>query len=102
MAALTTSRNTPEMADLGRIQVYPVEANTIVYLGSMAALNAAGNAVPASSTAGLKLAGRADRVHNGMPGQDANNTGGAAGAISVVCRRSVFMYAVNDGSIAAA
>ena len=55
MAALTSARNTPEMADLGRIQAYPVEANTVVYLGSMVALNAAGNAVPASSIGGLHL-----------------------------------------------
>ncbi len=102
MAALTSARNTPEMADFGRIQVYPVEANTVAYLGAMVALNAAGNAVPASSTAGLRIVGRAERVHNGMPGQNADNTGGAAGAISVVCRRGVFMYADNDNSIAQA
>ncbi len=113
MAALTSSRNTPEMADFGRMQVYPVEANTTVYLGSMVALNANGNAVPASSAPGLRIVGRAERLYNGLPGQDAVNTSsamipgtnqpaGAAGAISMVCRRGVFMYAVNDGSIAQA
>lgn len=113
MAALTSSRNTPEMADFGRMQVYPVEANTTVYLGSMVALNANGNAVPAGSTPGLRIVGRAERLYNGIPGQDAVNTSsvmipgtnlpaGAAGAISVVCRRGVFMYADNDGSIAQA
>jgi hypothetical protein len=102
MAALTSARNTPEMADFGRIQVYPVEANTVVYLGAMVALNAAGNAVPASSAAGLRIVGRAERVHNGIPGQNADNSGGAAGAIAVVCRRGVFMYAINDSSIAQA
>jgi hypothetical protein len=90
------------MADFGRIQVYPVEANAVVYLGSMVALNAAGNAVPASSISGARLVGRAERLHNGIPGQNADNTGGAAGAIAVVCRRGVFMYAVNDNSIAQA
>lgn len=102
MAALTNARNTPEMADFGRFQVYPVEANTVIYLGAMVALNAAGNAVPASSMAGLKIAGRAERVHNGIPGQNADNTGGAAGAIAIVCRRGVFMYADADNSISAA
>jgi hypothetical protein len=102
MAALTSARNTPEMADFGRIQVYPVEANTVIYLGAMVALNAAGNAIPANSSAGLRIVGRAERVHNGIPGQNADNTGGAAGAISVVCRRGVFMYADNDASIAQA
>jgi hypothetical protein len=102
MAALTNSRNTPELADGGRTQVYPVEANTTVYLGSIVALNANGNAVPAASVPGLKIAGRAEMVHNGMPGQDAVNNPGAAGAISIVARRGAFMYAVSDGSIAAA
>jgi hypothetical protein len=102
MAALTNSRNTPELADGGRMQVYPVEANTTVYLGSIVALNTNGNAVPATSAATLKLIGRAEMTHNGIPGQDAVNNPGAAGAISVVCRRGAFMYAVNDGSIAAA
>ena len=102
MAALTNSRNTPELADGGRLQVYPVEANTTIYLGGMVALNANGNAVPAASAPGLKIIGRAEMVYGGMPGQDAVNNPGAAGAISVVARRGVFMYAVNDGSIGAA
>ncbi|HZP45350.1 MAG TPA: hypothetical protein VFB15_06860 [Candidatus Binataceae bacterium] len=102
MAALTNSRNTPEFADGGRLQVYPVEANTTIYLGSIVALDANGNAVPASSQAGLKIVGRADQVLNGIPGQDAVNNPGAAGAISIVVRRGVFMYGVNDNSIGAA
>lgn len=102
MAALTNSRNTPELADGGRMQVYPVEANTTVYLGSIVALDAAGNAAPAASAPNLKVVGRAEMVFNGMPGQDAVNNPGAAGAISIITRRGVFMYAVNDGSIGAA
>ena len=102
MAALTNSRNTPELGDDGRIQVYPVETNTTIYLGSIVALDTNGNAVPATSTTGLKIIGRAEMTYNGIPGQDAVNNPGAAGAVSVVCRRGVFMYAVNDGSIGAA
>ncbi|HEX4208752.1 MAG TPA: hypothetical protein VHY56_00040 [Candidatus Binataceae bacterium] len=102
MAALTNSRNTPELADGGRIQVYPVEANTTIYLGSIVALNGNGNAVPAAGLANLKVVGRADMVSNGFPGQDAVNNPGAAGAVAIVVRRGVFMYAVNDGSIGAA
>ena len=102
MAALTNSRNTPELADGGRIQVYPVEANTTIYLGSIVALDSNGNAVPASSTPNLRLIGRAEMVSNGFPGQDAVNNPGAAGVIAIVARRGVFMYAVNDGSIGAA
>jgi hypothetical protein len=99
MAALTNSRNTPELADGGRMQVYPVEASTTVYLGSIVALDANGNAVPASTTAGLRVIGRAEMTYGGVPGQDAINSG-AAGAVSIVARRGVFMYSINDGSIA--
>ena len=102
MAALTNSRNTPELADAARTMVYPVEANTTVYLGSMVALNANGNATPASSVATLKIIGRAELVVNGLPGEDAVNNPGAAGAMSIVARRGVFMFAVNDGTIGAA
>jgi hypothetical protein len=105
MAALTNSRNTPEMADGGRMRVYPVEANTNVYLGGMAALNAAGNAVPASATTTVvnaqKVIGRAERVNNGIPGQNALNNPGAAGALSIVVRKGVFLYN-QDNSITAA
>jgi hypothetical protein len=99
MAALSKSRNTPELADGGRTMVYPVEANTTVYLGSMVALNTSGNATPAAAVAGLKVLGRAEMAHDGTPGQDAVNNPGVAGAISIVARRGVFMFSVNDGSI---
>jgi len=106
MAALTNSRNTPEMADFARFRVVPVEAATTIYLGSMVAINAAGNAVPASSNPTLKVIGRAERVHDGMVAQDAVNIvngpipgAGAAGAISIIVKRGVFLYADNDASI---
>jgi hypothetical protein len=105
MAALSNSRNTPEMADGGRMRVLAVEANTIVYLGSMVALDANGYAVPASATTttanALRIVGRAERVENGIPGENAINNPGAAGAISIVARKGVFMFD-QDGSIAAA
>jgi hypothetical protein len=105
MAALTTSRNTPEMADGGRIRVLSVEANTTIFLGSMVAINAAGNAVPASATTttanAQKVIGRAEYVVNGIPSQNAVNNPGTAGAIQVAVRKGVFMYA-QDNSITAA
>src|SRR5271154_4207982 len=97
MAALTNSRNTPELADGGRIQVYPVEANTTIYLGSIVALDGNGNAVPASSTPGLKVIGRADMMSNGFPGQDAVNNPGAAGAIAGVVWRGGVLDWGGDG-----
>ena len=105
MAALSNSRNTPEMADGGRMRVLPVEANTNIYLGGIVALNAAGNAVPASATTtvanALRVVGRAEYVKNGIPGQNAINNPGAAGAISITARKGVFLYAT-DGSVGAA
>jgi len=105
MAALSNSRNTPEMADGGRMRVLPVEANTNIYLGGIVALNAAGNAVPASATTTVanaqRVVGRAEYVKNGMPGQNAINNPGAAGAISITARKGVFLYAT-DGSVGAA
>jgi hypothetical protein len=93
------------MADGGRMRVYPVEANTNIYLGGMVALNAAGNAVPASATTtvanALRVVGRAEYVKNGIPGQNAINNPGAAGAISITARKGVFLYAT-DGSVGAA
>jgi hypothetical protein len=105
MAALTNARNTPEMADGGRMRVYPVEANTNIYLGGIVALNAAGNAVPASATTtvanALRIVGRAEYVTNAVPGQNAINNPGPAGAISITARKGVFLYA-SDGSVGAA
>ena len=86
MAALSNSRNTPEMADGGRMRVFPVEANTNIYLGGIVALNAAGNAVPAAATTTTA---------------NALNNPGAAGAIAITARKGVFLYAT-DGSVGAA
>jgi hypothetical protein len=104
MAALTNSRNTPEMADGGRIRVLNVEANTTIFLGSMVAINGNGNAVPASATTttanALKVVGRAEYVVNGIPAQNAVNNPGAAGAIQIAARKGVFMYS-QDTSVTA-
>jgi hypothetical protein len=105
MAALTNSRNTPEMADGGRIRVINVEANTTVFLGGIVAINANGNAVPASATTttanALKVIGRAEYVVNGFPAQNAVNNPGAAGAIQIAVRKGVFMFA-QDTSVTTA
>lgn len=105
MALLTASRNTPEMADGGRLRVFGVEANTNLYLGGMLAIDASGYAVPASATTttanALKIIGRVERVVHGIPGANALNNPGAAGAISVAARKGVFMYD-QDNSITVA
>ncbi|HUY26151.1 MAG TPA: hypothetical protein VMV27_01915 [Candidatus Binataceae bacterium] len=97
MAGLANGRNTPELADGGRMRVLPVEANTNVYLGGIVALDAAGNAVPAAASVSptvvaLRIIGRAEMVLNGIPGENALNNPGAAGAISIVARKGVFLF----------
>ena len=49
----------------------------------------------------LKVVGRAEYVKAGIPGQNAINNPGAAGAISITARKGVFLYAT-DGSVGAA
>lgn len=96
MAGLTNSRNTPELSDAGRMRVFGVEANTNVYLGGILALDANGYAVPASATTttanAQRIIGRAESVVNGIPGENALNNPGAAGAISITARKGVFLF----------
>lgn len=87
MAALTKDRNTPEKS--GDFLVLPVEANTVIYAGSLVALNAAGNVVPGSTATGLKVAGRAEEYVNNNPG--------TAGEKTVKILRGIFRYA-NSGT----
>lgn len=97
MAGLSGSRNTSELAE-DRQYDYPVEANTNIYLGALFGLNAAGNAVPMSAATGLKVIGRAEKVVAGhYPGQNAINNPGAAGAISIVGRRGIFLFDNSSG-----
>ena len=77
MAALTSDRNTEY--SLGDLLAIPVAADAHVYAGSLVAVDAAGYAVPAADTAGIVLAGVATA--------EADNTDGAAGAVSTVVRR---------------
>ena len=87
MVALTSSRNTLKR---GRnLLVAPLAAATVIHLGALVALNAAGNAVPGSVSNALKAAGRAQFT--------ANNAGGAAGAMKIEIERGVFRF-VNHGA----
>lgn len=83
MSALSADRNTPRRE--GEKRVFPVAAAAVLYAGAMAAINAAGNAVPVSASATLKGAGRVERR--------ADNTGGAAGAITVEVSAGIFRFA---------
>ncbi|OIO70885.1 MAG: hypothetical protein COS35_06520 [Zetaproteobacteria bacterium CG02_land_8_20_14_3_00_50_9] len=89
--ALTKDANTPERD--GALVSAPVAAATIIYAGSMVALNAAGNAVPAADTAALKVLGRAE--------SQVNNAAGAAGDLKVTVKRGTFRFK-NSGTAALA
>lgn len=98
MSALTQDRKTDKLGTedsaLPQLLSFPVEANTTIYGGAMVAVNASGNAVPASSTAALRLAGRCDR-------QVLNTTAagfGTAGALMVQVRPGVFFLNNSSGA----
>lgn len=57
----------------------PVAGSTVIYAGSIVAVNSSGYAVPASDTAGLKVLG--------MAIEQVDNSDGADGAKQVVIRR---------------
>lgn len=80
--ALSAPRNT---LTKGRdLLVAPVAAATVIHAGALVALNASGLAVPGSVAATLTAAGRAE--------ESADNSAGAASAISVTVRRGVFLF----------
>lgn len=63
----------------------PVAASTRIFAGSLVCLNAAGNAVPGSLSATLKVRGVAQ--------EHVDNRDGAAGALRIHIRRGVFQFA---------
>lgn len=81
--AATASIDTPERnADFVAL---PVAAATKIFAGTLVAVNAAGNAVPAADAANLKVVGRAEAT--------ADNSAGAAGDITVTVKRGCFRIA---------
>jgi hypothetical protein len=85
--SLTAPIDTPERP--GRTIVFPIAAATIIYAGSLVAVDAAGNAVPATDAAGLRVKGRAEAT--------VDNTLGLAGDQTISVKRGVFQYA-NSGT----
>jgi len=82
MAALTAPRSTPEK--IGPERAVPLAANAKVYQGGMVQIAASGYGVAAVATAA--------NVTVGMARETVDNTGGAAGAVSVKTRRGVFRF----------
>jgi len=87
MAALTSDRNT--QARLGDIRQNPVAANVRIFAGALLMRDAAGNLRPGATATGSTGVGRADEA--------VDNTGGAAGAVTVNWRSGVFL-ARNDAT----
>lgn len=76
MAALTADRETPIWTGgATRTGIGDIAATTKIYKGSIIAKNAAGNVVPASDAAALKVLGIAEET--------VDNTAGIAGALTV-------------------
>lgn len=73
MSAATAARNTD--ARPGDLVYLPLAAATVIYKGTIVARDAAGRAVPASDTAGLRVVGRAEET--------VDNSAGLADALSI-------------------
>lgn len=84
MSALTTVRDTTEIANGGKLLSLPVKGNTTIYQGALVALDANGYAIPGKTAAGLVAAGRAEET--------VENTG-TDGAVSIRVARGVFVFA---------
>jgi hypothetical protein len=83
MTALTKDRDTRERD--GMLFQFDVAADTVIYAGSMVALDTDGNAVPAAATSTLIVVGRAE--------ESVDNSGGAAGDETVDVKRGYFCFA---------
>lgn len=89
MSAATAAILTPERP--GLITNVPLAAATKVFQGTLVARNAAGNVVPASDAAALRVLGVAQ--------EDVDNTDGSAGDLTVNVKVGVFRFA-NSGTAA--
>lgn len=86
--ALAADRNTP-MKD-GELVAVPIAANVKVYAGGLTAANSTGYATPGAAAATLTYLGRAEET--------VDNTGGAAGAKTVLVRRGKAFKYKNSGA----
>lgn len=83
MAALTSARDTNEIANGAKYLVLPVKGDTTIYQGSIVALDANGFAVPGTMAGGLTAAGRAEETVENK---------GADGELVVKVSRGVFVF----------
>lgn len=84
MAALTSERDTLEIAGRAPYLSLPVKASTKIYQGALVAVDASGFAIPAKKAASLKAAGRAEET--------IDNSSGADGDVSIRVKRGCFIW----------
>ncbi len=88
------SFNAPELPT-GHYVSLGLAADAVIETGEQVAINAVGNAVLADDATAIRVVGRAEA--------DADNTGGAAGAVEVTVKRGCFKYANSStGTLTAA
>ncbi len=87
MSALSKARDTVRMGEAAIVEFvsHPVAATTKIFNGSLVALDASGNAVPASTSTSLTAVGRAEST--------VDNSGGSAGDQVVRVRQGTFRFA---------
>jgi hypothetical protein len=90
--ALSAARNTLQIG-LGVPQrtSYPVLASTIIYKGSLVAVDSSGYAKPAVSATALTIVGRAEET--------IDNSAGSSGDLDVNVTQGVFAWAVNGSAV---
>lgn len=97
MTALTDNRLTDEKGESPIARTFPalpVAASTHIYQGSMVAVNLSGYLVPASADPTLRVLGRAE--------EEADNSAGAAGAITCKVKRGIFGWDNSSSTLAIA
>lgn len=83
MAALTTARDTNEIANGAKYLVLPVKGATTIYQGAIVALDANGYAIPGKKATDITAAGRAEETVENK---------GADGELVVKVSRGVFVF----------
>ena len=108
MTAQTADRKVPKLGDVNTVfpvlLAFPVEANTSIFEGALVAINAAGNAIPASQATPLeKIVGVCNRqalnlAIGGTTSPEAGIATGVAGSIKVTVLQGAWYFNANtDG-----
>jgi hypothetical protein len=95
--ANSASRNTIERA--GQVlEALPVASGEKLYVGALSAADANGKIVPAADAASLTVLGRCEgQPGPGLTGQDADNTDGGDGDLTVNIKRGTFKFDNSSG-----